>query len=334
MALTVATILDRARQIAKCQQYVAQSVDALNAQLTSYSESYDLAIARGLYTFDFDPTLQSAAFGAQFVGSGPYNLPVDFIRASGSSGDGQKTYIWYLQGVPYPMIPIDLAEFDMQVKQAGLQSYPYFMATDMSNAGTLSSRYRSMQPVGTTEGSTTIVPTAMTVTGSSAPALVAGDGIAGEAIVPGTTIVSVGATDAVISQAATATFGAGLVGASVLIGTMPQFYVYPPPSGAYPVTVRYQRMMPPVWDVTRFPWFPDDDVLIEGVAGRLMEITDDSRAAEFIGDGARLGRADRRLRHFLSQVDDKTNRPQTVELDRRRFGPKFNALPHTKTVGW
>jgi hypothetical protein len=120
----------------------------------------------------------------------------------------------------------------------------------------------------------------------------------------------------------------------VFFGIAPVAYAYPPPSGSYAVSIRYQRMMPPIQDVTKIPWFPDEGYLIDELAGRIMEITDDSRAVEYIGDHLHSGRAGRRLARYVAKVDDKSNRPQTVELDRRRFGPSFRNLRNTKQVGW
>lgn len=324
--LTVASIISRACSIAKCPQYTAIALDLFNSILSDLCiGNHDFAVARGLFSTVFNPGLTSN------YGSGPYNLPLDYLRASGSSGEGQKTFWWTLQGVPYPMVPCDLSDFDMQVQQAGNQSYPWLMATDMANASqAISSRYRSTGAVGLTINSAVATPASMVMPGSTLPAYVVGDGIAGEGIVPGTTILAVVGPALTLSNPATATVAA----ASCMAGIAPQFYVYPPPSGAYPVTIRYQRAMPPILDVTKFPWFPDEGYLVTALAGRLMEVTDDSRVTEFIGDGQRPGRADRRLREYLQNSDDKRNRPQIVELDRRTFGSSFRSLPNTKTTGW
>ena len=316
--LTAATIINRALQIAKAPLYTSQALDLLNAILSHLADTHDFSIARGNYQFDFNPSLQSN------FGSGPYNLPLDYLRASGSSGAGQYSVFWTLLGVPYPLIPCDLNEFYMQVEQAGLNSYPWLWATDMSNSSVASpSRYKAAFPASLVSGSTS-------ATVAASLNISAGDGIAGEGIVPGTTVVSYSSTTLVLSQGATAT----LTAASVFTGTPPQVYVYPPPSGAYPVTCLYQRLMPPVIDTSKFVWFPDDVYMIEALAGQLMEITDDSRVTEFLGDSQQPGRAGRRLRQFLIDTNDKVVRPQTVELDRRRFGPRFQSLNSTKTIGW
>ena len=316
--LTVAAIIDRALQIAKAPNYTAQALDLFNAIQSDLCESYDYALAAGKFLFDFNPALQSD------FGSGPYNLPLDYLRASGSTGDGQYSVFWTLLGVPYPLIPCDLNDFYMQVQQAGNQSYPWLWATDMTNLSlTSAARYRAAFVMDLNAASfTQVAPAGLSVA--------AGDAISGTGIIPGTMVTSYSGTALVLSQAPAAT----ITGASVFTGTCPQVYVYPPPSGAYPVTCIYQRQMPPIVDTSTYCWFPDDGYLIEELAGRVMEITDDARTTEFMGNGMQPGRSGNRLRKYNDKKDDKPVRPQTVELDRRRFGPSFRTLPNTKVVGW
>src|SRR5216684_4425057 len=145
---TAANIIAQALRIAKAPNYTADALDTLNSILSDLCQSYDFALARGLFSFNFNPGLTTA------FGSGPYSLPLDYLRASGSSGESQKTFFWTLNGVPYPMVPVDLSEFDMQVQQAGLQSYPWLWATDMG--GTLTDRIVAIKDASTTAGSTTV----------------------------------------------------------------------------------------------------------------------------------------------------------------------------------
>src|SRR5215469_7713722 len=228
------------------------------------------------------------------------------------------------------MIPCDLSEFDMQVQQAGLQSYPWLWATDVENSTSrTSSRYTWATTMASTQGSPACVLAVPT------PPLLAqpGDGIAGEGITPGTTLLAVNSTSGVatLSAPAAATVATG----SVFGGTgVPVAYAYPPPSGAYPVTIRFQALMPPLVNTASYPWFPHDGYLIDALAGEMMKITDDARVVEFLGDGARPGRAQRTLQTYMGNLDDKRSRPQTVEMDRRRFGPSMRVLPNTKTIGW
>jgi hypothetical protein len=115
----------------------------------------------------------------------------------------------------------------------------------------------------------------------------------------------------------------------------PALFVWMPPSGAFPVVVRYRRQMP---DITTpetsstVPWFPFDNYLITRIAGELMKEADDERCQAYLGDGP--GGAEFMLRKYLALKDDTSTRAKTVKLDRRRFGKSSAALPNTKQVGW
>lgn len=117
-------------------------------------------------------------------------------------------------------------------------------------------------------------------------------------------------------------------------GTGVQAYVWPPPSGTYPVTVRYQKKMDPITDTSTVPWFPNQAYLITRLAGELMRITDDTRIDAFLGDTPTGAQGI--LTRYLRLKDAESNRSQTVKLDRRSFGSgaNFHDLPNTKQVGW
>jgi hypothetical protein len=136
VALTAAQIIALACEAAHSPGKTSQAQQLLNAILSDLCQTYDLAAARGLYNFTMTPPLSGKVGGQNVYASGPYTLPADYLRASGSSGSSgaQRSFIWFLNGVPYPMKPIDLAEFDLQVQQAGQQSYPFLWATDMAQA--------------------------------------------------------------------------------------------------------------------------------------------------------------------------------------------------------
>ena len=121
----------------------------------------------------------------------------------------------------------------------------------------------------------------------------------------------------------------------VAVGGVPNMYVWMPASGAYPFTVKYYPQMP---DITTpessatVPWFPNQQYLLTRLAGQLMQLTNDDRYKEYLGDGA-FG-AEGILRKYLELKDDPEYSVKTVSLDRRRFGPSFNNLKNTKFVGW
>lgn len=119
----------------------------------------------------------------------------------------------------------------------------------------------------------------------------------------------------------------------------PNFYVWPPASGQYPWTCRYfpqkADIATPETSATS-PWFPNQMYLITRLAGELMRITNDDRAAAFLGDSEENGviGAGAILRKYLRMKDNPEDRVDTVKLDRRRFGKSFYNLPNTKLVGW
>lgn len=243
---TAAQIVDLANQIASTPGMATQAGQMLNVVLADLAQTYDLDLLRKTYYFNFNPGLV-ASLGNSLYGSGPYPLPADYLRAE--IGD----VFWTLNGVVYPMTPIDLREFDMAVQQAGIQSYPYWFCTDLS-----------------------------------------------------------------LSDNAT-----------------PVAYVYAPPSGTFPVTVRYKSQPA---DITApessatVPWFPNQSYLITRVAGEMMRIADDDRWVRFLGDGPEGAQGI--LTRYLKLANDKSNRAQTVQLDGRTFGRRYSSLPTTKTVGW
>lgn len=320
--LPASTLIAEALRRAKVPNYTGQALDELNAILGDLCETTSLALARGVYNFSFNPGLTT------MYGSGPYSLPLDYLRTSDSSGAiGTSRSSWYLyptpaypQGTPMYMVPIDLAEFDLY-PQFPSQSTPERWATDMG--APLTQRI-------------TAVTTANLLAGSNAGVAAVGAGIAnglsmaGEGVKPGTTISGVvqnaGTASFTMSTPATGTNTA----ASVFFGIAPVGYAYPAPLGAYPVTIRYQRKMPPLTNVAQIPWFPHEGYLVRALAGRMMETSDDSRATEMLG----LARDE--LQRYLNLADDKTNRAQVIQMDPRRFGggTPYDRARKTKYAGW
>ncbi len=117
----------------------------------------------------------------------------------------------------------------------------------------------------------------------------------------------------------------------------PLMYVWPPPSGAFPVTARYFRQMP---DITTpetsatVPWFPNQLYLNRRLTGEMMLYSGDDRASNYLNGskGSFLGASEILRRWLQTQGDDQV--VKTIELDRRRFGPRFRDIPNTKNIGW
>ena len=119
----------------------------------------------------------------------------------------------------------------------------------------------------------------------------------------------------------------------------PQAYVWPAPSGAYPVTLSYFCQMDDIATPETsavVPWFPNQAYLKTRLAGEMMQFSDDDRAAAFLATtpgNASLGAGDL-LARYLKNKDNTSNRSRSVTLDRRRFGRGGGRLPNTKTMGW
>ena len=336
MALTANRIVALALEASHSGQgKFQQAQDFFNVALSDYCQIYDDAAARGQFVFNFTPgAIPNAPLPvtpASNFGSGPYHLPLDYLRMSGSSGSkgAQRSFMWWLSGVPYPLIPVELAEFDMQVQQAGLQSYVWLYATDL--AANYDDRILLYTTGNLTAGNiliTGLESVQRLVVGASQATL----GIAGQGIIPGTTVVGVNAPGftCTLSQPALNT----IPNASLMFGYPPSMWLYPPPSSAQEAMIRYQRRMPPVTDFTRVPWLDYDGYLIDKVTGHLCQLNDDSRAGQLLGGPNVIGSPDNKLSLWLSARNDQQSAPKVVELDRRRFGSAYQRLKNTKRVGW
>lgn len=121
----------------------------------------------------------------------------------------------------------------------------------------------------------------------------------------------------------------------------PNMYVWPPPSGSYPVTARYYSQMADITTPetsTTIPWFPDQLYLQRRLTGEMMLFANDDRAAMYLNgetttkSGTFLG-ASALLQRYLKTKDD-AQAVIRVTLDKRFFGLPFNKLKNTKTIGW
>lgn len=121
--------------------------------------------------------------------------------------------------------------------------------------------------------------------------------------------------------------------------TPTSLYVWPPPSGAYPVTMEYYAQMPDVatpQSSSAVPWFPNQTYLLRRLAGELMLFSGDQRANGFLGDDDELypQGAGTILRKYLKMKDDGQGYVKQVSLDRRMFGTAWSNLRNTKKIGW
>jgi hypothetical protein len=123
--------------------------------------------------------------------------------------------------------------------------------------------------------------------------------------------------------------------AYVDISTKPAgLYVWPPASGNYPATVRYNPMMPDITDTTQVPWFPNSTYLYTRIAGEMMKLTNDDRMPAFLSDQPGSGGSGDLLRKYLTMKDDPETAPKQVKLDPRMFKYGIQNLRNTKRIGW
>jgi hypothetical protein len=418
MPRTAASIINAAQQIARTPAYGSQALDEFNSLLRYVEETVDFSSARGQWNFFFNTNLVNSGAG-NIIQTAGVPIPIDYLRVqvSGGSTGAQRSSKWYFQGVPYDMVEVDLTEFDDQVQQAGIQSYPYFWTLDLaqyqpiieiigdlnisSGGGGLTGGGQQLTGGGQTltgggsgaaAGTVTITNILPIDVGKVLSQITVGMSIAGgigpiSALVPGSIISAISGSGATLtltiiglqppnssSSPGTGTLLTGggqqltgggvdltgggtgggggggggspaatvpMTGATFLIGNPGLGLMYPPPSGAYPAMIRYQRRMPRLTQAQvnggAYPWLSDADMALEwGLTGLLMRYADDQRENIYIGSGIGSGQGQfgQWLGKYLRLADDNAKRAQTVQLDRRVFGRSFSNLKNTKTVGW
>jgi len=123
MTMTAAQLCTMAAAVAKVPSWTSQAGVFLNMILQELAQDYDVQVARKTSTaLSFN-----SAYGNQ---SGPYTLPIDWLRAD------RDDVFYTITGVKYVMIPVELAEFNALVQQAGLNAYPEKYAVDNSPRAT------------------------------------------------------------------------------------------------------------------------------------------------------------------------------------------------------
>jgi hypothetical protein len=123
VSLTAAQICAKAANIARVPGFLTQAGDWLNLVLNELAQNYDFAVNRSTYVFNFNTSQ------VNYLGQAFQILPTNYMRSI------NRESFYVIQGVPYPMIQVDLSEFDQLVQQAGNSNFPVFYATDMSLTG-------------------------------------------------------------------------------------------------------------------------------------------------------------------------------------------------------
>jgi len=119
------------------------------------------------------------------------------------------------------------------------------------------------------------------------------------------------------------------------VSTTPvSFFVYPPPLVQIYIKIRYYGILPEIQQSETsavVPWFPNQNYLVNRVAGELMRIAGDPRAESFLGDGP--SGAVGILRRWLNLQGDKEDAAAVVDLDRRYFGAGRFSFPPSRLTG-
>ncbi len=117
---TAQQIVTRACAIAKVTPAMgAIAGQYLNNVLEELCMTYDLEINTAT------TTVQLTGLGIN-NGVGPYLLPTNYLRAK------SKDLVYYIDGIPFKLIQITLAELDALINTTGIANYPSYYATDVS----------------------------------------------------------------------------------------------------------------------------------------------------------------------------------------------------------
>ena len=119
MPLTAAQLVQQACQNAQAPGWTTQASNILNLILQDLYQNYDTTASQTDFYFNL-PT-QVDSFGRCTM---PF--PANYLRAK--RGD----CFYWIMGVPYQLIPQDLAEMDMMVVTAGLSNFPVTFSVDTS----------------------------------------------------------------------------------------------------------------------------------------------------------------------------------------------------------
>ncbi len=117
----------------------------------------------------------------------------------------------------------------------------------------------------------------------------------------------------------------------------PNMFVWPPSSGAFPVTAKYyprSAVITTPETSSSIPWFPNSIYLMTRLAGELCKITNDKRWIQFLGDEDTPGSAENILQKYLKMKDDRGGKAYTVQKDRRVYNMSIDRVRNTKTIGW
>ncbi len=117
-----------------------------------------------------------------------------------------------------------------------------------------------------------------------------------------------------------------------------QMAFYPPPNLSLSLKIRNQYQPNDITTAqfssgTHIPWFPNQDILIHGVAEMLMRLTGDVRQEKFYNQLYGLPGKDGMIGKYMKMMDDKENYATQVKRDPLLFRSLVDLRP-TKTTGF
>lgn len=133
MPLSAAAIVQQACQNAGVPGFTTQASNYLNIILQELYQDYDVTASQKDFYFNLPTAVDT-------YGRATMPFPADYLRAK------PNDCFYWIQGVPYQLIPQDLAEMDMMVVTAGLSNFPISFAVDTSKSPPIA--YFWMPPSG------------------------------------------------------------------------------------------------------------------------------------------------------------------------------------------
>ena len=126
MALTYASVISDAKQIAKCPGFDPQAGDFLNELLSTLAQTYDLPESQQLMQLPIGPNGGTAPSLSQPFQWYILNIPV------GTAYLRTKEVFYNVQGTIFFLNELNKAQYDQLFQGAGISNYPYWYCPDQT----------------------------------------------------------------------------------------------------------------------------------------------------------------------------------------------------------
>lgn len=124
--LTCAQIFKQVGDICKTPSFATDFDNALIYVLSEMCETYDWEETKVSFNGTLSTTVKPVNPNI-IAGQGPQNLPTNYLRMI------PRTFLYYINGTPYPLINFDDEDYDIQIQQVGIASLARNYITDLSN---------------------------------------------------------------------------------------------------------------------------------------------------------------------------------------------------------